>query len=134
MFSLHLAQGWRGSISDAPVFLRFAAVFTLAGGHLARDDGREKCRVNDADGTVLQGGEFQRGANANGDYIHGSNEARAHDEGGPFKVFIQDQVSLNGHMLILISTLQIMKKPTSLCTISTQINAVLLYLWKPFHH
>lgn len=68
---------------DAPIFLRFAAVFTLAGGHLARDDGREKCRVNDADGTVLQGGEFQRGANANGDDIHGSNDARAHDEGGP---------------------------------------------------
>lgn len=76
--------------SDAPVFLGFAAVFALAGGHLARDDGREKCWVNDADGTILQGGEFQRGANANGDYIHGSNEARAHYEGGPFKVFIQD--------------------------------------------
>lgn len=103
VFGLHLTQGWRGWISDAPVFLRFAAAFALAGGHLARDDGREKCRVNDADGTVLQGGEFQRGADANGDYIHGSNEARAHDEGGPFKVFIQDQVSLNGHMLILIA-------------------------------
>lgn len=55
------------------------------------------------DSSIFQGGEFQRGADADGDYIHGSNEARTHNEGGPFKVFIQDEVSLKGKMLILIS-------------------------------
>lgn len=55
------------------------------------------------DSSIFQGGEFQRGADADGDYIHGSNEARTHNEGGPFKVFIQDEVSLKGKMLIIIS-------------------------------
>lgn len=91
----------RGWIWDPPILLRFAAVVALAGGHLAGDDRREKRRVNDADGAIFQGGELQRGAYGDGDYIHGSDEARAHNEGGPFKVFIQDQVSWEGSIFII---------------------------------
>lgn len=101
--SLHLPQRWCSWTWDAPVFLRFADVFTLAWSHLARDDGCEKCWVNNADSSIFQGGEFQRGADADGDYVHGSNEACTHNEGGPFKVFIQDEVSLNGKMPIIIA-------------------------------